>query len=292
MQRIALTLAYDGARFDGWQTQPSGRTVQDALEASLAQMAGHPVRVACAGRTDAGVHASAQVAHFDTAAQRPLQAWVRGVNARLPDAVAVLDARFVPAGFHARYSALRRHYAYLLHCAPVAHPLLAGRVGWEFRPVDVAAMRAGAGHLLGEHDFSAFRAAQCQAKTPVRTLERLAVTSLGDIVVLEFTANAFLHHMVRNIVGALVAVGTGRRPPEWIAQLLASRDRRQAAATFAGSGLYLAGVDYDGETGAHVGRPHGLGGLSALFGSMPAPGGRAPVQGGSAPLSIRAGDSS
>ena len=270
MQRIALTLAYDGSRFDGWQTQPSGRTVQDVLEASLAALAGHPVRVVCAGRTDAGVHATAQVVHFDTSAQRPLQAWVRGVNARLPDAVAVLDACFAPAGFHARYSALRRHYAYLLHCAPVAHPLLTGRVGWEFRPVDVAAMQAGAACLLGEHDFSAFRAAQCQAKSPVRTLERLAVTPLADLVVLEFSANAFLHHMVRNIVGALVAVGAGRQPPEWIGQLLASRDRRQGAATFTGAGLYLAGVDYDGDMGRRVGRAPGLAGLSALAGSMAA----------------------
>jgi len=292
VQRIALTLAYDGARFDGWQTQPSGRTVQDALESSLAALAGHRVRVACAGRTDAGVHASAQVAHFDTDATRPLQAWVRGVNARLPESVAVLDARPVPPDFHARYSAVRRHYAYLLHCAPVAHPLLAGRVGWVFRPVDESAMRAGARHLLGEHDFSAFRAAECQAKSPVRRLERLAIRRTGEFVVLEFSANAFLHHMVRNIVGALVAVGTGRRPPEWIADLLASRDRRLGAATFAGSGLYLAGVDYDGEIGAHVGRPHGLGGLSALFGSPPAPAMAMPAPDGSAPLPMRAGDSS
>ncbi len=273
MQRIALTLAYDGSRFDGWQTQPSGRTVQDVLEASIAALAGHPVRVVCAGRTDAGVHATAQVVHFDTSAQRPLQAWVRGVNARLPEAVAVLDARLAPTDFHARYSALRRHYTYLLHCAPVAHPLLAGRVGWAFRPIDVAAMRSAAACLLGEHDFSAFRAAQCQAKSPVRTLERLAMTSLADMVVFEFTANAFLHHMVRNIVGALVAVGAGRQPPGWVAQLLASRDRRQGAATFAGAGLYLAGVDYDGDIGVHVGRASGLAGLSALVGSVATPGG-------------------
>lgn len=292
MQRIALTLAYDGARFDGWQTQPSGRTVQDALESSLAALAGHRVRVACAGRTDAGVHAIAQVAHFDTDAMRPLQAWVRGVNARLPDTVAVLDARPVPTDFHARYSAVRRHYAYLLHCAPVAHPLLAGRVGWEFRPLDVPAMREGAEHLLGEQDFSAFRAAECQAKSPVRRLDRLAIERMGDFVLLEFSANAFLHHMVRNIVGALVAVGTGRRPPQWIAELLASRDRRQGAATFAGSGLYLAGVDYDGEVGAHVGRPHGLGGLATLLGWPSAPSVPGPVRGGSAQSPMRAGDSS
>lgn len=284
MQRIALTLAYDGSRFDGWQTQPSGRTVQDALEASLVALAGHPLRVVCAGRTDAGVHAAAQVVHFDTLAQRPLQAWVRGVNARLPEAVAVLDARLAPDDFHARYSALRRHYAYLLHCAPVAHPLLAGRVGWEFRSLDVAAMQSAAAHLLGEHDFSAFRASQCQAKSPIRVLERLAVRPLADLVVLEFTANAFLHHMVRNIVGALVAVGTGLRAPEWVAQLLASRDRRQGAATFTGAGLYLAGVDYDGEIGMHVGRAPGLAGLSALVGSVAAPD-------GSCSRPSRAGDS-
>lgn len=249
MQRIALTLAYDGARFDGWQTQPSGRTVQDALESSLAALAGHRVRVACAGRTDAGVHAIAQVAHFDTDAMRPLQAWVRGVNARLPDTVAVLDARPVPTDFHARYSAVRRHYAYLLHCAPVAHPLLAGRVGWEFRPLDVPAMREGAEHLLGEQDFSAFRAAECQAKSPVRRLDRLAIERMGDFVLLEFSANAFLHHMVRNIVGSLLLVGQGTQPGSWIAELLAGRDRTVAGPTAPPGGLVFIGPLYPPECG-------------------------------------------
>jgi len=250
VQRIALTLAYDGARFDGWQTQPSGRTVQDALESSVAALAGHPVRVACAGRTDAGVHASAQVVHFDTSAQRPLQAWVRGVNARLPNAVAVLDARFVPAGFHARYSALRRHYAYLLHCAPVAHPLLAGRVGWEFRPVDVAAMQSGASHLLGEHDFSAFRAAQCQAKSPVRTLERLDCVEdrqnpmFGRHLALWAEARSFLHHQIRNIAGTLALVGEGKWQPEDVKAALEARDRAKAGPMAPAAGLHLVRVEY------------------------------------------------
>lgn len=250
MQRIVLTLAYDGSGFDGWQTQPSGRTVQDALEASVAAMAGHPVRVTGAGRTDAGVHATAQVAHFDTAVQRPQQAWVRGVNARLPETVAVLDAREAPAGFHARHHARRRHYAYVLHCAPVAHPLLVGRAGWVFRPLDADAMARAARRLCGEHDFSAFRAAQCQARSPVRRLEELAVRRCGDFVLLKFSADGFLHHMVRNMVGALVAVGTGRQPPEWIEALLASRDRRLGPPTFSAAGLYLTGVDYDEPVGS------------------------------------------
>lgn len=244
MQRIALTLAYDGSRFDGWQTQPSGRTVQDVLEASLAALAGHPVRVVCAGRTDAGVHATAQVVHFDTSAQRPLQAWVRGVNARLPDAVAVLDACFAPAGFHARYSALRRHYAYLLHCAPVAHPLLTGRVGWEFRPVDVAAMQAGAACLLGEHDFSAFRSSQCQAPHARRQLHAISVHRDGEYVCIDVQANAFLHHMVRNIAGLLMYIGRGEAPPQYAAEVLAARDRRIAPATAPAAGLYFWRVHY------------------------------------------------
>jgi tRNA pseudouridine38-40 synthase len=243
--RLALGLAYEGTGRPGWQTQPSGEAIQDLVERSLSTLAGHPVATVCAGRTDAGVHALAQVVHFDTEANRPLGAWVRGVNARLPGCVAVQWAREVPDTFHARFSARTRTYRYLIRCAETPHPLWRDRAGWVFRPLDVAPMREAAAALVGRHDFSAFRSSQCQAATPVRTLSRLDVARRGEIVVLTLTANAFLHHMVRNIVGALVYVGTGRQPPAWIAELLAARRRALAAPTFSPAGLYLAGVEYD-----------------------------------------------
>jgi tRNA pseudouridine38-40 synthase len=243
--RLALGLAYDGTGFSGWQTQPAGDAVQDALERSLSALAGHPVDTICAGRTDAGVHALQQIVHFDTASERPLNAWVRGTNARLPATVAVQWARAVSADFHARFSARSRTYRYLIRCAPVPHPLWRDRAGWVFRPVSVEPMREAAAHLIGEHDFSAFRSSQCQAASPVRTVFTLTVSRRGDFIELTITANAFLHHMVRNIVGALVYVGTGRQPAAWIGELLAARRRALAAPTFSPAGLYLAGVQYD-----------------------------------------------
>ncbi len=249
MKRIALILGYEGSRFSGWQTQPDGGAVQDALEASLSALAGHPVRVTCAGRTDAGVHATGQVVHFDTAAERSPQAWVRGTNARLPKAVAVFHAREVDPEFHARFGARSRRYVYLIHRAPVQHPLWVGRAGWVFRSLDVAAMRSASRQLVGEHDFSAFRSSQCQAKTPVRRLAAISVEESGPLVALCFEGNAFLHHMVRNIVGSLVYVGTGRQPEDWIGKVLAGRDRRLAAPTFSAEGLYLQGVTYDDRFG-------------------------------------------
>lgn len=242
--RIALGLEYDGGAFAGWQTQPGGNTVQDTLERALAAIAGAPVRVACAGRTDAGVHATAQVVHFDAPAPRPLNAWVRGVNSHLPDTIAVRWACEVPPTFHARFSARSRSYRYLLYNHPVRPALLAGKVGWFHLPLDLAAMRAAAALLVGEHDFSAFRAADCQAKSPVKTLHLARVRHAGPCIVFDFRANAFLHHMVRNMVGALVHVGKGARPPAWIAELLAGRDRSRAAPTFSPHGLYLSGVEY------------------------------------------------
>lgn len=243
--RIALGLEYEGAAFAGWQTQPQGNTVQDALERALADIAGAPIRVACAGRTDAGVHAAAQVVHFDAPTARPENAWVRGVNAHLPDSIAVRWSREVPADFHARYSALARSYRYVLHNHAVRPALLHGRVGWFHLPLDIEAMQAGAALLAGEQDFSAFRAAECQARSPVKTLHQADVRREGDCIVFDFRASAFLHHMVRNMVGALVYVGKGAHPPEWIAELIAGRDRRLAAPTFSPSGLYLSGVEYD-----------------------------------------------
>lgn len=243
--RIALGLEYDGSGFCGWQSQAGGGSVQDALESALSVVADAPTRAVCAGRTDAGVHALSQVVHFDTAAVRPDTAWVRGVNAHLPAAVAVRWARPVAADFHARFSALGRRYRYLLLNRGERPGLMAARVGWFHRPLDADAMAAAAGLLLGEHDFSAFRAAECQAKSPVKTLRRAEVKRHGDLLVLDFEASAFLHHMVRNLVGALVYVGKGAHPPMWVGELLDGRDRARAAPTFEASGLYFAGVNYD-----------------------------------------------
>jgi tRNA pseudouridine38-40 synthase len=198
-----------------------------------------------AGRTDRGVHARGQVAHFDTEAARPSSAWVRGVNAFLPDSIAVLWSAEVPADFHARYSALARTYRYELLNRPVRPALEAAHVGWFHAPLDIDAMREGAQALLGEHDFSAFRAAECQARTPVRTIHSIDIVRSADRIHLRVKANAFLHHMVRNIVGSLVYVGCARRSPSWIAELLASRDRTRAAPTFGPEGLHLEKVDYD-----------------------------------------------
>ncbi len=243
--RYALGIEYDGRGFCGWQSQAGGGAVQDAVERALSIVADAPVRVVCAGRTDAGVHALEQIVHFDTESRRPDNAWVRGVNAHLPPSVAVCWAQEVPQDFHARFSALGRRYRYLLLNRPQRPGLQAGRIGWYHRPLDAPAMARAAALLLGEHDFSAFRAAECQAKSPVRQLRVADVARRGELIVFDFAANAFLHHMVRNIVGALVDVGKGGRPVEWIADLLACRDRRCAAPTFAAAGLYFAGVDYD-----------------------------------------------
>jgi len=243
--RIALGIEYDGSRHAGWQSQPGGRGIQDAVETALGAIAGARVRTIAAGRTDAGVHATMQVAHFDCAAERPDSAWVRGVNAHLPHDVAVLWARRVDPRFHARHAALERRYTYALCCRAVRPALLSGRVGWYHRPLDVDAMVRAARVLVGTHDFSAFRAAQCQARTATRTLDTLAVASAGHLVRFDFAADAFLHHMIRNIVGALVYVGSGRKPSEWIAELLAGRDRTRSAPTFGPDGLYFTGARYD-----------------------------------------------
>lgn len=247
--RIALGLEYDGSSFCGWQTQPSGCAVQDHLEAALAHIAGERIATTCAGRTDAGVHALGQVVHFDTAAQRPASAWVRGVNASLPAGVAVLWAHEVDDEFHARYTALERCYRYVLLNRAVRPAAANARVGWFHLPLEEGPMRRAAEYICGEHDFSAFRASECQARSPVRKLRRVSIERDGEYVIFEFRANAFLHHMIRNIVGALVYVGKGKHEPEWLAQVLESRDRAQAAPTFEAAGLYLASVTYDSRWG-------------------------------------------
>jgi tRNA pseudouridine38-40 synthase len=242
---MALGLEYDGAAFCGWQTQPGGCSVQDHLQQALTRFVASPVEVTAAGRTDTGVHATAQVVHFDVDVERDEVSWVRGTNSGLHESARVLWAREVPADFHARYSARSRTYRYLLLDDPVAPAILRGRVGWYHRRLDVDLMARAAASLIGEHDFSAFRDAQCQAKSPQRHLLETGVARDRSMVAFTFRANAFLHHMIRNIVGSLVYVGAGKQPASWIAELLAAKDRRLAAPTFAPEGLYLAGVEYD-----------------------------------------------
>jgi tRNA pseudouridine38-40 synthase len=244
MSRIALGLEYDGTAFCGWQTQPDGCSVQDALERALSEIAGRPVATICAGRTDAGVHALGQVVHFDCPARRPLSAWERGVNALLPAAACVLWSKEVEEEFHSRYSALARTYVYYLLERAQRPALLAGRVGWFHQPMSMEKMQEAARCLLGEHDFSAFRAAECQARSPVRTIFRLEIERRGALLRFEMRANAFLQHMVRNIVGSLVYVGSGRQDVQWMRDVLESRDRNNAAPTFSAAGLYLAQVEY------------------------------------------------
>lgn len=247
--RIALGVEYDGRDFCGWQSQPGACAVQDALERALSGICVHPVRIAGAGRTDSGVHATGQVAHFDTEADRPLTAWTRGANSALPRGVAVRWAHTVDAAFHSRFSATGRAYTYLLLNRPTRPGLGAGRVGWFHRPLDIERMQAAAASLIGTHDFSAFRSAECQADSPVRELRRLDIERHGDVIVFRIAANAFLQRMVRNLVGTLVYVGKGSRPPDWVREVLDSRNRATAAPTFSPDGLYLTGVEYDSHWG-------------------------------------------
>jgi len=243
--RLALGIEYDGAPYCGWQSQPSGCSVQDHLEKALQTMAGHPLRVVAAGRTDTGVHAMIQVIHFDTETVRPTNAWVRGINSMLPAAIRVLWALPVERDFHARFSAFERSYQYVLMNSPIAPGIMNGKAGWFHASLDVEMMQRGSRYLLGEHDFSAFRAAECQAKSPVRHMHEASVHVHGSAIIFEFRANAFLHHQVRNMVGALVYIGKGNYPAEYMAELLLSRDRTKAPPTFSPSGLYLTGIGYE-----------------------------------------------
>lgn len=240
-------LEYDGSCFCGWQSQPDNCSIQDALETALSRISDEQIRVVSAGRTDAGVHALYQVVHFDTQSRRPLSAWVRGVNALLPEDIAVLWASEISEKFHARYSAHERRYLYLLLNQSVRPGINHRKVGWFHQPLDLQPMQTAAEILLGEHDFSTFRAAECQAKSPMRTLTKLEITRRDNLLVFDFCANAFLHHMVRNIIGCLVYIGKGKYSPDWMQTLLECRDRTCAAPTFSGAGLYLASVRYDPE---------------------------------------------
>ncbi|GAA5161352.1 tRNA pseudouridine(38-40) synthase TruA [Viridibacterium curvum] len=257
MARIVLSIEYDGSAFEGWQSQPHGRTVQDVLQAAVREIAGHEVVLHCAGRTDTGVHATTQIAHFDTDAARPLSAWVRGVNAHLPHAVSVHWSQEVDEDFHARFSAEARRYRYVLLNQPVRPAVLAGRVGWHHAPLDLAAMQAACAAIIGTHDFSAFRAASCQANTPVRLMHLARVGRQGNCLHFDFAANGFLHHMVRNLVGALLHVGKGEAAPDFMRELLRQADRRLSPPTFAPDGLYLCGIRYP--------ESHGLPARGQLF---------------------------
>ena len=243
--RVVLGLAYRGAAYQGWQSQPGGRTVQDQVERALGQFADRPLRTMCAGRTDTGVHALNQVVHLDTEIAREPQSWVRGTNRFLPSDIAVQWCRLTDESFHVRYGAIGRRYVYVLLESVVRPAVEAGAVGWSFRPLDGAAMHAAAQLLLGEHDFSAFRSAECQAPSPVKTMRAINIDKRGAYWRFEFDASAFLHHMVRNLMGCLVAVGSGARDAGWFAEVLAARQRRLAAATFPAEGLYFAGPYYD-----------------------------------------------
>ncbi|HEY9035555.1 MAG TPA: tRNA pseudouridine(38-40) synthase TruA [Pseudomonadales bacterium] len=251
-QRIALAVEYDGSAFYGWQKQldPALPTVQQTLEEAVAKVANHPVNIRCAGRTDAGVHATAQTVHFDTSVDRPLRAWVQGVNAHLPKTVAVRWAAPTPHDFHARHSALARTYRYVICNRDQRLGVGHAQFTWERHPLDAKAMHRAAQALLGERDCSAFRAAGCQSSTPMRNVMSVAVQRREDWVVLEITANAFLLHMVRNIAGSLMAVGRGEQAEDWIARLLTAADRNLSAPTAPPNGLYLVAVRYS--PGCHL----------------------------------------
>ena len=247
MQRVVLGVQYDGRDWQGWQSQPGGKTIQDTLEKALSTFIDAPVRTHAAGRTDSGVHATGQVVHFDCQVDRPLVSWVRGVNRYLPASIAVRSACLVPESFHARFSAMSRSYCYVLYTGQHRVPHLSGRAGWEFRPVELEPMREAASMLLGEHDFSAFRSVECQAKSPIKTLHQFDISRRGEMLVFQLRANAFLHHMVRNLLGSLLYVGQGKETPDYLFRLVAGRDRSQAAPTFMADGLYLTAVEYPSE---------------------------------------------
>jgi tRNA pseudouridine38-40 synthase len=247
MSRMALGLSYDGRPWQGWQTQPHKQTVQDQLERALYLFLGQSTPTICAGRTDSGVHALDQVVHIDTSIERASSAWVRGLNSHLDESIRVLWATPVTEAFHARFSALNRTYRYIVLNDAICHPLWVGRAGWFFRPLDVNLMTQACAALIGEHDFSSFRSSQCQAPNPVRMMQRIDIERQGSFVLITLTANAFLHHMVRNIVGSLLQIGCGKQPVSFMSETLAARNRIYAAPTFAADGLYFERVNYSND---------------------------------------------
>lgn len=256
--RFALGVEYDGSDFSGWESQPGQRTVQSTLESALSSVADSPIEIVCAGRTDAGVHAVAQVVHFDSDARRAPHEWVLGANSNLSNDVSVRWASPVVENFHARYSARCRYYRYVIQNRRVRPALLRRRAAWERGALDITPMRSAGEHLLGEHDFSSFRAAGCQATSPVRTVVSLQVYRREELVIIDIAANAFLQHMVRNVAGVLMEIGRGRREPAWAKELLEARDRTRGAATAPPQGLYLTRIDYPPEYGLPAVSPEWL----------------------------------
>ena len=242
--KIAIGMEYCGTGIHGWQKQKQTPTVQDCVERALSSVANHPVQVYCAGRTDAGVHALQQVIHFETPAQRELHAWVLGGNISLPNSISLLWAREMDDDFHARFSATGRTYRYVILNRRARPGILHGQVSWEARPLDVERMSEASKVFLGTHDFSAYRAIHCQAKSPVREVRRLDIVQKGEFIVIDIEANAFLHHMVRNIAGVLMAIGMGQEQPIWAKQVLEARDRTVGGVTATPDGLYLINVEY------------------------------------------------
>ncbi len=251
--RIACAVEYDGAVFCGWQRQQNAPSVQACVEQALARVADHPVTVGCAGRTDTGVHATWQIIHFDTEARRSERSWLLGANSHLPREVRMVRVQQVDETFHARFCAQARSYRYVILNREVPSALLRRRTTWERRPLDVARMQQAGAYLLGEHDFSSFRAVACQAKSPVRTVQHLTLKRSDELIYLDVRANTFLHHMVRNIAGALISVGCGDRPVEWVGEVLAHRDRTRGGVTAPADGLYLVGVRYPAQFGIAAG---------------------------------------
>ncbi len=242
--RLALGIEYDGSQYHGWQKQPGLHTIQETLERAIQQVAQHPVEVVCAGRTDTGVHALGQVLHFDTTAERNTHSWVHGGNAFLPKDICIRWAKNVPDDFHARYSAKARTYRYLICDEPIRPALFRGHVTWTYRTLNHKHMAEAAACLVGEHDFTSFRSSDCQSLTPMRCIHAISVNRHQRYVQIEVTANAFLHHMVRNIAGVLIAVGSQKRSPEWAQEVLFAKDRRLGAETAPPYGLYFVRVQY------------------------------------------------
>ena len=250
--RIALIVEYDGSTCHGWQAQHGLRTVQGLLEQALSKVANHPITIVCAGRTDTGVHATNQIVHFDVNIERSMRAWVYGVNAFLPKDICVRASKLVPIDFHARYSAIARSYRYIIYNNAVRPALKHRYVTWQYRPLDHNLMQTAAQCFIGEHDFTSFRSVECQSKTPMREVMQVNVIRQEDTIMIDITANAFLHHMVRNISGVLMAIGSGRKPVGWAHEVLLAKDRRLGAETASPYGLYLVGVNYPEKFGMNI----------------------------------------
>lgn len=245
--RIALGVEYDGSQYHGWQAQTGLRTIQQVLEQALTKIADQEISIVCAGRTDTGVHATNQLIHFDCDKERTIRSWIHGANSFLPKDVCVKWGRVMPENFHARYSAISRRYRYLIYNSSIRPALLRSQITWQYRQLDHRLMQEASQFLIGEHDYTSFRSVECQSNTPMREVYQLEVSRTGDLVMIDIVANAFLHHMVRNIAGVLIAVGSSKHPVEWVKEVLEAKDRRLGAETAPPYGLYLVGVDYPKE---------------------------------------------